>query len=244
VQGYIPEPEWAGVGAGKRSGLSRQVSAKGEWRLIKYVAEAGDCILSISERHGFFWETLWNHPDNRQVKLQRKDPNVLNPGDVVTIPDLKLREENAAVDQRHRYLRKGTPATLRLQLLDLEGQPREGVNCIIAVDGALTNRTTDGEGRLEVPIRPDAVEAVLDYDDEDGYPVRRRLKLGGVDPACEEKGIRERLANLGHCELGSQDTEDSGLEHAIRSFQESQKIEPTGSLDDETRQKLKATHGS
>ena len=95
-----------------------------------------------------------------------------------------------------------------------------------------------------MPIRPDAVEAVLDYDDEDGYPVRRRLKLGGVDPDCEEKGIRERLANLGHCELGSQDTEDSGLEHAIRSFQESQKIEPTGSLDDETRQKLKATHGS
>ena len=158
------------------------------------------------------------------------------------IPDLELRQENVAVDRRHQYQRKGTPALLRLRLLDLQGNPRKDVNCIVTVDGTLIPRSTDDQGRLEVPMPPGALSAVLDYDDENGSPIRRRLQLGGVDPDSEDKGIRERLANLGHCEL-EQDGEDADLEAAVRSFQKSQNIEPNGRLDKSTREKLKAVHG-
>jgi N-acetylmuramoyl-L-alanine amidase len=180
--------------------------------------------------------------------------------------------ENAAVDNRHIYVRKGTPAVLRLQILDCEGEPRAGVKCAISIDGELTGQTTDGAGRLQIKIRPHAVEAIVLYDDSDGYPVRRTLQLGGVDPGSEEKGIRQRLANLGYCELdtdvmesantetsdANEDSDDSDLEadesadsdaeiddlaYAIWAFQSSQNIQPTGRLDDQTRQKLMNIHG-
>ena len=47
----------------------------------------GDCFLSIAEANGFFWETLWNHPENKTLKAERKDPAVLLPGDKVFVPD-------------------------------------------------------------------------------------------------------------------------------------------------------------
>jgi hypothetical protein len=34
----------------------------------------GDCLLSIAEQYGFFWETLWEHPRNAELKQTRKRP--------------------------------------------------------------------------------------------------------------------------------------------------------------------------
>jgi N-acetylmuramoyl-L-alanine amidase len=215
---------------------------------------------------------LWTLPQNAQLKSLRKDPNVLNPGDIVTIPDLRSRTEDAAVDKCNVFVRKGTPAILRLQILDYEGKPRANVLCNISIDGDLSEQTTDGLGQLQIKIRPNAVEAVVLYDDSDGYSVRRTLQLGGVDPRSEKLGVRQRLANLGYCDLESDvtesgdteasdtndDSDDSDAEvdessdsdaqtddlaYAISDFQTSQGIEPTGTLDDETRQKLMDTHG-
>jgi len=77
----------------------------------------GECISSIAYQHGFFWETLWNHGDNAELKRDRKDPNVLHPGDLVMIPDLTLKEESCATEQVHEFRLKGVPARLNLKVL-------------------------------------------------------------------------------------------------------------------------------
>ena len=79
-----------------------------------YTVKQGDCISSIAQKHGLFWDKVWNHPKNANLQERRKDPNVLSPGDVVFVPDKDEKEESGATEQRHRFKRKGVPEKLRI----------------------------------------------------------------------------------------------------------------------------------
>jgi len=79
--------------------------------------EQGESIGSIAFQCGLLPDALWNNPLNAGLKSQREDPNVLSPGDLVYIPDRVLRVEDCATDAKHRFVRKGYFARLRLRLL-------------------------------------------------------------------------------------------------------------------------------
>lgn len=83
----------------------------------EYQIREGDCISSIAYEHGFFPDTLWNHPDNTELKQNRKDMNLLEVGDIVNIPEKEEKEESAAPEQKHRFRKKGVPAKLRMKIL-------------------------------------------------------------------------------------------------------------------------------
>lgn len=74
----------------------------------------GECIESLADRYGFYPETIWKHSDNSELRDLRKDQNILQPGDVVVIPDLTIREESAETEKKHTFRRRGVPAKLRL----------------------------------------------------------------------------------------------------------------------------------
>lgn len=83
----------------------------------QHTVKQGECMSSIAGKYGHFWETLWDHPQNADLKERRGDPNVLNPGDTVHVPDKIEKSENCATGQTHRFVKKGVPAKLRLRLL-------------------------------------------------------------------------------------------------------------------------------
>ena len=84
----------------------------------------GECIDSIALRHGFSPSTIWLHDSNAELKALRKDPNILFPRDEVFIPDLQPEKVDGGTDQRHKFVRKGVPAKLRLRFLKpKEDQP-------------------------------------------------------------------------------------------------------------------------
>src|SRR5262245_59620858 len=92
-------------------------SIKRPGKMPDYIVKEGDCIDSIAADHGFFPDTIWNDPGNSDLKQQRKDPNVLLPGDKVVIPEKQVKEVYKADRNRHRFKRKGVPAKLRLRFL-------------------------------------------------------------------------------------------------------------------------------
>jgi hypothetical protein len=202
-----------------------------------HTVKAGDCISSIAEKHGLFWETVWDHPDNAQLKAEREDPNVLRPGDQVFVPEKEKKEKSCAAGTKHSFVRKGVPARFAISLYD-DDEPRAGVPYVLTIDGKSFEGETDSEGSLEHDIPPDAKTGTLVVDGDEEY----ELSLGKLDPVEEETGVKARLENLGFlADAETQDQEE--LTAAIEAFQAEHELEATGKADDPTLQKLLEEHG-
>ena len=99
--------------------------------MSRITVNAGDCIDSIAYGHGMLWKSIWNHPENQELKQRRKDPNVLAEGDEVFVPEIELRDEDAATESMGRQLRKGL-----LRDLPRQFQIRH-FNCVIACNSMI-----------------------------------------------------------------------------------------------------------
>lgn len=207
---------------------------------INYQVKQGDCISSIAFEHGFFADTIWNHPNNAELKKKRVDMNVLMPGDVVFIPDKRLKEVSEPTDQVHKFRCKNTPEKLKLQLL-IENEPRADEEYELEIDELKFTGKTDSQGRLEQSIPPDAKQGKLLF--KKGEEVYQ-LMLGHLNPHDEITGAQGRLRHLGFY-FGSIDGKISPeLTHALQEFQISQDLEPNGELDEQTKNALKESYQS
>jgi len=202
-----------------------------------YRVRQGECLTSISLHHGFIPDTLWNDPANAQLKQNRRNHNILYPGDQVTIPELRPKEEHVAADNRHRFRRKGVPVFLELQLLKENGDPLANERFILRVDGQIREGTTDEEGRLREPISPQAVEGILTIRNRDF-----NIRIGHLNPAEFHSGIRSRLNNLGYAAGTGGEELDPELRQGIEAFQETQGLSKTGQIDEGMRSMLMDKH--
>jgi len=210
----------------------------------EHVVRQGECMDKIAHQSGFFWETLWNLPENAELKGARKNPSVLLVGDRVTIPALRLREESISTEQRHTFRRKGVPSELKLQLLSGD-EPRANLKYRLVVDGKESKGTTGQDGRIEpTPIPPDARSAQIYLSNPDNPEEEEciELSLGGMDPIDDVLGIQRRLENLGF-ECPTDGKLDEETRSALMRFQQSKELDPTGNADDETKQALLDAHG-
>jgi hypothetical protein len=205
----------------------------------KYVVEPGDCIASIAFANGFFPDTIWNHPDNAELKTKRKDPQVLLEGDEVTIPDKQIQQTDGATEQRHRFRLKGVPKVIKIQLID-NSHPVANLGLDIFIDGIHSRATTDGQGWVKHPIPPDAKEAMLRYDNGMEY----ELDLGHMDPVDEVSGVQKRLWNLGHYTGEIDGLLNDQTVGALKQFQNGHQLTVTGEADDPTKSKLKELTGA
>src|SRR6185437_1841277 len=206
--------------------------------MAKQTAELGDSILSIAADNGFFWETVWNHPENAQLKALRKDPTLIAPGDSVFVPDLSKKTETRGTDSRHSFKVKGVPAKLRIQLRVL-GEPRANEPYILNVDGTVFQGNTDGNGVVEQFIPPNAKGGELRLNGgKEVIPVR----IGYLNPIDTLSGVQQRLNNLGiYC--GSEDGEmNDDTQASVRRFQQKYGLPVTGDTDGATKAKLQQLH--
>ncbi|MBK8184485.1 MAG: peptidoglycan-binding protein [Candidatus Competibacteraceae bacterium] len=207
-----------------------------------HVAKVNDCISSIALEHGFFPDTLWNHPDNADLRRVRSNPNVLRIGDLVVIPDKRHKEEKKPTDQRHRFKRKGFPTTIHLRLLK-NGVPRANQPFQLVVDGKIDSGMTDRDGRLWIYLPADAKKASLYLGDGESRE-EFALNVRHLQPVSDLRGVQQRLNNLGYF-CGPENGAVSPLfVQALKRFQHDRGLEVTGENDASTQQQLLARHGS
>ena len=93
-------------------------------------------MSGIAAQYGFRdYKLSWDDPNNADLKKQRDDPHVLNPGDVVYIPDKGKRVENRPTGKTHVFQVSDKKLMLRIALHDFDNLPMEGVECELEVDG-------------------------------------------------------------------------------------------------------------
>jgi Putative peptidoglycan binding domain/LysM domain len=203
---------------------------------IEYSVSQGDCLTSIADQHGFYWKTLWDR--NSALKALRKNPNVLFEGDKVRIPEKELKESDCATEKRHRFVKRGTPAKLRI-VVERFGQPIKNKHYILTIDGSVCEGTTSSTGLLDEWISPQARQGTLVIPDEN---LQCDLDLGHLDPIDEIVGVQRRLQNLG-LYAGPLDGElNEETREAVAQFQAEAQMTATGELDAATREKLIARH--
>ena len=211
--------------------------------MIKHTVKQGECISSIAYKYGFLPDTLQQDSVNSELMQLRDDPDILLPGDVINIPDKRTKTEQVPTDQQQKFVRKGVPAYLTLQLLDDEQEPRANMDYTLTVDSITISDTTDADGYIDTSIPPNARKATLVLD-IDGNTEEYEIPLGHIDPIDEVSGIQERLHNLGY-DCGRIDGQlGDKTSTLIKHFQQQQGLEETGEINDATKQKLLEIHGS
>jgi hypothetical protein len=205
--------------------------------MTDFTVDAGDCISSIAASNGFYWETIWNHPQNADLKQKRKDPNILLSGDVVFVPDKQQKKESRSAGQNYKFVKKNNVVTLRIRLQN-EFKARHGLKYTLLIGGLTLNGTTDGEGIIEKKVPVSATDALLTTD-EDAY----NLSIGTLGPIDENLGVQHRLQNLGYLPDDTEGQITEATTAAITRFQKEHGLQADGNLTDATRNKVKEVHG-
>ena len=213
----------------------------------EHVVAPGEGMSAIAEAHGLFWETLWNHPENSDLKRIRKNPEMLVPGDRVTVPPIREKVESCATRKVHRFRRKGVPVRVIYRVRDKKGRPFGHAPYRLQVGDHAYRGVTDAEGTIKEWVVPAAKTGELVVSiDRPPYPkeLTWSLKIGHLWPIDTVTGVRQRLENLGY-DCG----QEPGLlsepaRAALSQFQDRSKLPISGTLDETTRGKLLEVHGS
>ena len=210
---------------------------------INYQVKQGDCISSIAFEHGFFPDTIWDHPSNAALKLKRIDPNVLMAGDVVFVPDKRLKEVSEPTEQVHKFRYKSTPAKFRIQIME-DNQPRANVPYTLTIDGKIVSNPgdkTNSTGMVICSISPLAREGVLAVGEGEEM-VEYALAMGFLNPVSDLTGVKQRLRNLGLFNGAIDNTLNEETKDSLRAFQNLHQLTTTGEPDQATLNKLRDIH--
>jgi hypothetical protein len=222
--------------------------AAGEERDVskEHQVENGDHLSGIAEKYGFGdFKTIWDLPENAELRGARRNPHVLLPGDKVAVPDKTEKMEQVAADKRHRFQTRIQPLKLRIRLLDLAEQPAAGVKCRVAAGPVAQDLVSDGEGKVERRIPRDVRKGKLTVDDPDNrFDVVVPVLIGELHPVDTPSGQRARLRNLGYY-FGDLDEDDPPqFKSAVEEFQCDHGLPITGDCDAGTQSKLLTLHGA
>jgi hypothetical protein len=219
-----------------------------------YIVQAGDYLAKIAHLLRLDPMEVWNKPENKALREMRS-PNVLNPGDVLWVPDVAPTPLPLKRGASNTYVSEipDVEVVFTLRLDDgtvLKGEPYE-VEGLWGVPPGKSNE--HGVVKIHVPVEVTLFHLVL----FDGT-LRIPILVGDLDPVDTLSGQRARLENLGFhwalTALGDDEEHESsnpsgpGEEEAVgrglAEFQRAQGLPVTGLPDEKTLAALLAAHGS
>lgn len=211
-----------------------------------YVVRQGDYLTRLAHTGGFDPERVWGDAKNADLKSARADPDILQAGDILHVPEPETKWLKLTRGEEHEYEAR-VPVVKVSVVVKEDGELLAGARYTVDGVGDDEEKVTDGDGlaSFEVPLH--TREAIVRFT-ESGAVLR--VGVGGLDPISTDSGVRMRLEHLGF--LGGsapgQDPYEGGgkrqLAAALAAFQAAQKLTVTGEADEATRDALVAAHGS
>ncbi len=206
----------------------------------------GECLSSIALKHSFRdYRLIYNHPANQQFRQKRPNPNVIHPGDVITIPDKPVKTVRRATGCCHVFSVSTPRRILRLRILNTEGEPvaNEPLEFTPESQAAVQGLRTDAKGTFEIGVEPEARGATLKIG-----KYELPLRFSDLNPIRETpdegiSGIQARLGNLGYYDGPLTDQLDRPTRIALSLFQHDAGLEMDGKPTAATLQKLLEAYG-
>lgn len=201
--------------------------------------KTGESLPLIAQRYGFnLWETIYNAPENAELKEKRPNPYVLYAGDEVIIPDKEIGEESVPTDQRHKFKVLGKRSIFRLVLRDDDGDPIADEPWVLHIREFYDqNGTTATNGLIEAKVPDNATKGILETLGDEFI-----LQFGQLNPVTRITGIQQRLNNLGYAAGAVDGDVGKKTRKALLAFQAKEDLETTGEPDEDTRKKLLELH--
>ena len=236
-----PPPPKAGGGTPVQTFPEERSPGQGPVGTGNVVVRAGDCVSSIAAEHGVSVDSIWDHPANAKLRAIRGQPNVLLPGDRLTVVDTRAKREPAPTDQRHRFTQTSDPTFLRIRV-EQRGEPLAGKPFTLIVGAQTTEGVTDGDGLIETAISPEPTTGFLRVIDDDEIH-EMNLEIGHLHPVEAHTGIQQRLNSVGFFCGGIDGKIGPRTRSALRAFQDDVGLPVDGKANAATRAKLKEEHG-
>jgi hypothetical protein len=240
----------------------------------KHVVKQGEHLSHIAAIYGFTdYRAIWSFGENAELKKKRKDPHVLAPGDIVSIPAPRQKTVTKPTGQVAAFTLATKNVTLAFRILDPYQFEMVNFSCELSrnvtnPDGTINTAgkisdemVTDDDGKCKAGVEPTMVNAELVVFTQKPLPfpipkppilLKYDVVIGGLDPVSTPAGLRGRLNNLGYFAGLTDAPEDrEQLFWAIEEFQMDHNIKPqNGNFDDPnnktivpTRKKLVEVHG-
>lgn len=213
-----------------------------------HIVKRGECLSSLAARYSFpDYRTIYDHPENADLRKRRPNPNLLLPGDRVYVPNWQLKQYSLPTDATHKFKMRGGKVWLRLRICNDQHEPVDAADYVLDVEGVRTSGRTDADGLLAVviPAKADRARLELSYRDSTGCAVTRcwSLQLGDMDPVSELTGIQARLNNLGFWCGEVDGIMGPRTKAAVRRFQEWAGLTVDGIPGPKTQGSLEQKHG-
>lgn len=202
-----------------------------------YIVRGGDHFERIAFERGFDAATVWDDPQNAQLKAQRCDAGVLCAGDVLMIPSPESGAAEIMLGGENSYVTvvPSVRVALRMRRRD---EPCRTTRWEARGGGFTARGTTTAEGDLAFDAPTTLREVVLALPE---LGVEWVVQVGGLDPLGETSGLRARLENLGFLARG--EANDADLAAALRTFQRARGLDESGAADEATVAALREAHG-
>jgi hypothetical protein len=200
----------------------------------------GECLSIIAAEHGFAdWHTIYDAPENADLRKKRPNPHVLFPGDEVVIPDRGGTYREVATTKVHRFVMKTPNRRLKVRMLDEHKNPLKNESFVATMPGYMDYGMTDGDGLLSLQLPHDARWVEISIA---GH--QRTLRLGDLNPIDDTpddgvSGVQGRLLSLGFNPGPIDGKLGPRTRAALVAFQRHFGLKETGAIDDDTKARLK-----
>jgi len=207
--------------------------------------QLGEHLTAIAERLGLpDTKTLLDMPANDSL-ADRPHPEILNPGESITLPDLEPVKHTLATGKKHKLTIQRPKVKLSVTLMTFQGKPTAATDAEVTPEGKPAEKVSLGGGKFETKIQATCAQALVKVTSPDAKKpdIHWKLRLGFLGRSETDEGALARLRNLGYYRVVPKDAEPRERRAAIEEFQFDQGLTQSGTLDDDTRAKIEEVHG-
>lgn len=215
----------------------------------QHTVAQGETLLRIAKQYGYQTsKALYNHPSNAEFKALRPDPNLIYPGDKITIPPKKEKFIPLRTNSINSFVVQNEKEYFRLQIIHEDGDDIAGKRIVLNIGSQTIDTVLPADGLVEVELNEnDSLTGQVDLylkEDQSSPSESFTAQVGHLDPIDTLSGVQARCNLLGF-DCGTVDGINGAKTKAgVREFQQAQQLQVDGIAGPVTKSRLVYVYGA